>query len=1021
MSMHHDSPNQVLSSILIERRILREKIYIVALLSFADVDMANSTPVNELEKYESDDEVVVLQLFLNALKADLHTVPFEYGMWIGLSSNENHIANDMKCLSPSSDHCVRDILRTMCCEILSVNGATDFSSSHSMHHRAALNYYFSPSNRIVQCPADGVLRVGSLLSALLLRQLDLHNAWSCGFASNINNVSYQSTSKTVSLALSCENLSDIVKLPDSWFQDMIQTAWQISPVLAVSFCEQFRFRISAPPKIAKLGKNFCECCCKLPPHNGSDPLSVILSLILHSPQSVHSIPRAAELVLLHIATCVVDEIDLHNFIGELYHWATLPVPAIINVWMRLPALYSSMSPNQGHIKKSTTLAEMKKRPMNGKEYTSSKSKQRAKVESNSKQSDLFFNGIHKNKIAAQYLMRSLRGYLTHPAGMQIIEFYLPQIVQLLRRDPFGILADFVADAAKSNDILCHRIVWQLQVEGVSLEDNSGRYGYCFELLGRDCLPTQADKLLNRIKSLLSPSQLAYLHDECDYFNAVTNISATLNDVPNKALHNSTIKQKLMDIRLPPGLYMPTNPYHEVLSAQIDSGVPMQSAAKCPFLLVFETKYKGKSDNSTNSFSQDEKDEDRVSFQYPQGDNHADIHGGTSTPPSAASKPGEFYDNDLRHSMQSSEGEEVKIVTRLKSREMFASDQNFKSPKIYKDELRGDNTKVVHSSEMRFGSATGVSQNLSDDNAPCCRDTFTELKEDGEEIDVEFTKKDVSDSESEGSLGVDFVENVCTLLRDSWKKYPGIGGESGNQSPYPTHTYKKYTEACIFKVYDDCRQDAITVQVIRLLRDVTECLGVPVYLVPYNIIPCRTGCDNAPGGMLQVINDVKSRDRIGKDGFKSLLQLFESRFGRRGSTAFRSAQLEFCRSLAGYAVVCFLLQIKDRHNGNILLDNSGHIIHIDFGFLLGISPGGNLGFENAAFKFSREMIELLDVECDDATICSLQYDRKVGLSNTRKNCKSTAYQYFEDLTVRTYLAARAAMDPILVMNNNGRRP
>ena len=60
-------------------------------------------------------------------------------------------------------------------------------------------------------------------------------------------------------------------------------------------------------------------------------------------------------------------------------------------------------------------------------------------------------------------------------------------------------------------------------------------------------------------------------------------------------------------------------------------------------------------------------------------------------------------------------------------------------------------------------------------------------------------------------------------------------------------------------------------------------------------------------------------------------------------------------MAGYSLVCYLLAMKDRHNGNILLDDAGHVVHIDFGFMLSNSPGG-VNFESAPFKLTRELLE-----------------------------------------------------------------
>ena len=66
--------------------------------------------------------------------------------------------------------------------------------------------------------------------------------------------------------------------------------------------------------------------------------------------------------------------------------------------------------------------------------------------------------------------------------------------------------------------------------------------------------------------------------------------------------------------------------------------------------------------------------------------------------------------------------------------------------------------------------------------------------------------------------------------------------------------------------------------------------------------------------------------------------FERFFGVEGTPAYRKARDNFVRSLAGYSIVCYLLNLKDRHNGNILLDAKGHLIHIDYGFILGKTPG-----------------------------------------------------------------------------------
>ncbi|KAG6887218.1 hypothetical protein C0992_013349 [Termitomyces sp. T32_za158] len=246
-----------------------------------------------------------------------------------------------------------------------------------------------------------------------------------------------------------------------------------------------------------------------------------------------------------------------------------------------------------------------------------------------------------------------------------------------------------------------------------------------------------------------------------------------------------------------------------------------------------------------------------------------------------------------------------------------------------------------------------------------------------------------------------VDPSAVVFSESWAAKKS---RIRHSSPYG-HLANWDCVSVIVKTGDDLRQEQLAVQLIHEFQQIWEEEKCPCWVRYFRIV--ITG---GTSGLVETITDAVSIHSIKKaeyarriaegrfahvtllDHFKSVriirpvLEYFlseEQTYGDPSSAKFVRAQRNFAKSLAGYSVVTYLLQVKDRHNGNILLDRDGHLIHIDFGFILSNTPG-NIGFEAAPFKLPFEYIEVLGGITGAAY---LEFRRlfKEGFEAVRKHC------------------------------------
>ncbi|RNF23749.1 putative phosphatidylinositol 4-kinase [Trypanosoma cruzi] len=188
---------------------------------------------------------------------------------------------------------------------------------------------------------------------------------------------------------------------------------------------------------------------------------------------------------------------------------------------------------------------------------------------------------------------------------------------------------------------------------------------------------------------------------------------------------------------------------------------------------------------------------------------------------------------------------------------------------------------------------------------------------------------------------------------------------------------------VVKAKDDLRQEELALQLIDIFNKIWEEGGITCSVRPHRALSV-----SPDSGIMEYLDGACSIDGIKKlCQVSSLAQFFNEAFGPVGSERHSKAEMNFVETMAGYSIVSYMLQVKDRHNGNLMISSEGHLVHIDFGFMFATSPGG-INFESAPFKLSQELMEVMG---------------GVG---------SAAFNYFKLLLYQGMVAVRERADDIL---------
>lgn len=479
----------------------------------------------------------------------------------------------------------------------------------------------------------------------------------------------------------------------------------------------------------------------------------------------------------------------------------------------------------------------------------------------------------------------------------------------------------------------------------------------------------------------------YFKKETEFMMVLQNISLRLSQVPKEArltslraelsIINRMLLPSLIDIpQLLPSSSMPNRRYHRILKLNVNEACVLNSAERVPYLLLIEYLNEDMDFDPSTEKNKEILISEASRLTTPLGSPRVKL---VESP--VASNFNEEADlGDM--SVVALSNQQTHFLSQLQARmtkEMKpqVDTEVVKSKKVEEGAESKPSTKAAGhthkdlSTQIRIASVMlkqlEKSGRANSDQSEAIKariiKSMKALQNEFETIDYEQIKE-LSAAHSwqeEQDAGERKVENDFKIGEDWATKRARIRKTSA-------YGHLPNWDLCsvIVKNGDDLQQEAFACQLISVISTIWRNSGVGVWTKNMKIV-----VTSSHSGLVQTINNALSVHSIKKTmteisiqngnnpkGFvASIKDYFLKIYGEESSSKFKRAQENFARSLAAYSIICYVLQIKDRHNGNIMLDHEGHIIHIDFGFILSNSPG-SVGFEAAPFKLSLEYVDVL---------------------------------------------------------------